>query len=140
LKRMSALLTLSVGSLAPIAVPSLQAAERMRAGQWEITSTSDGQSRTNTHCDSAARVKDANGSAEEVQASLEKGAAKLHCTVEDLKVGTDSISYRYVCPQTTTTSVTTYHGDTFDSQVTSKGAAGGEHASHTTGRRLGECP
>lgn len=139
MKSMNAVALLPLVTLILIAAPSLRATERMKSGQWEVSITENGQAHTNTHCDTPDQVKGTNGSPEEVRASLEKSATGIHCTIKDFKMENDTISYTYVCPGRSTASTTTYHGDTYESVVTSK-SAGEEHTRQLKGRRLGACP
>lgn len=115
------------------------AAERMKSGQWEVSVTESGQTHVSTQCDSPEKVAGTNGTAAEVRASLEKSAASLHCTIQGFKLEGDTISYTYACPGRSTTSTTSYHGDTYESEVTSK-SGGREDTRQIKGRRLGACP
>ena len=127
-------LSLLVGWSQPVA-----AADRMKAGLWEVTTSEGGQSQVNTHCVTADQAKGSNGTEQEVRAALETGAASLHCAVHDFAFSGDTIAYTYVCPNRSTTSSTSYHGDRYESVVTSK-ASTGSHTRQITGRRLGDCP
>ena len=139
MKSMNAVARLPLLTFILIAAPFLRATERMKSGQWEVSITENGQAHTNTHCDTEDQVKGTNGSPEEVRTSLEKSATGIHCTIKDFKMENDTISYTYVCPGRSTASTTTYHGDTYESVVTSK-IAGEEHTRQLKGRRLGACP
>jgi hypothetical protein len=139
MKSMNTVALLPLVTLILIAAPFLRAAERMKSGQWEVSIAENGQAHTNTHCDTEDQVKGTNGSPEEIRASLDKSATHIHCTIKDFKMENDTISYTYVCPGRSTTSTTTYHGDTYESVVTSK-VGGEEHTRQLKGRRLGACP
>jgi Protein of unknown function (DUF3617) len=132
--------TLFLALAALACTPALRAADRFQSGQWETTVSEKGAAgRTSAHCLTAAQVKSANGSADEVRASLEKGATDLHCSVKGFKMEGDTVAYTYACAGRSTEHTTTYHGDRYESVVTSTGP-GGSHVSEVKGRRLGECP
>ena len=129
-----------VAVVAAINSPELRAADRFQSGQWETTVTEKGgAARSNAHCLTAAQLKSANGSEAEVRASLEKGATGLHCALERFKMQGDTISYTYACAGRSTDYTTDYHGDHYESVVTTSGT-GGTHVSEIKGRRPGECP
>ncbi len=138
MKNFHAVALLSFVPLVLIAVSSLLAADRMKSGQWEVAVTDNGHTASNTHCDTPEQVKVANGSPEEIRASLEKSATSLHCTLQGFKLENDAISYTYECPGRSTESKTSYHGDSFETVVLSK-VGGQEHTRQIKGRRLGEC-
>jgi len=122
-----------------VAGSSASAAERMKSGMWEVTTSENGKSLTNTHCVTPDQAKGSNGTEQEVRAALEKSAAGLHCTIQGFALMQDTISYTYVCPNRSTTSRTTYHGDAYESVVTSKTSAD-SHTRQIKGRRLSDCP
>jgi Protein of unknown function (DUF3617) len=132
-----AVLLFILGAALTVAYP-LEAQERMKNGQWELTITSEGKSSTNAHCIPPDQVSMGNGSSEKVRATMEKGAAAIHCTLQDLKVDDNTISYTYSCPTTKTKSKTTYHGDSYESEIVSI-RDGKEHTRQVKGRRLGDC-
>jgi len=139
MKSRKAVLVLASWPLIAAFSPSLSAAERMRGGMWEVTTTEGGKSQVNTHCVTPDQARGSNGTEQEVRAGLETGAASLHCTLQDFALKGDTISYTYACPSRSTTSSTTYHGDTYESVVTSK-ASTGSHTRQIKGRRLSDCP
>jgi hypothetical protein len=128
----------SLATLLAISAPSAQAQERMKSGQWEVTITSEGKSSTNAHCIPPDQVRMGNGSSEQIRTTMEKGAAAIHCNLQDFKVDGDSISYTYACPASTTKSKTTYHGNSYESEIVSI-RAGKEQTRQIKGRRLGDC-
>ena len=136
--KMAILVLLSVPLVANLSRPVF-AADRMKAGMWEVTTTEAGKSQVNTHCVPPDQAKGSNGTEQEVRAALDTSAAGLHCTIQDFALKGDTISYTYACPNRSTTSSTTYHGDTYESAVTSK-ASTGSHTRQIKGRRLGDCP
>jgi hypothetical protein len=139
MKITKALIVLACMPLVATASASVFAAERMKSGMWEVTTTEDGKSRANTHCLTPDQVKGSNGTDQEMRAALNKSAAGLHCTIQEFVLHGDVISYAYVCPDRSTTYSTTYHGDAYESVVTAKGAAG-SHTLQVKGRRLSDCP
>jgi hypothetical protein len=130
---------LSTLAFAIVSTSSLQATDRMKSGQWEATVTGGGRSATNTHCVTQEQAKIANGSPEEIRASLEKSAATMHCKLQDFKLEKNSVSFLYACPTGSTKSITEYSGDTYDTTVITKNGAE-EHTAQFKGRRLGDCP
>jgi hypothetical protein len=128
----------SLGTLLAIGLPSAHAQERMKSGKWEVTITSEGKSSTNAHCLPLDQVAMANGSSEQIRTTMEKGAAAIHCKLQDFKVDGDTISYTYACPASTTKSKTTYHGNSYESEIVST-RDGKEHTRQVKGHRLGDC-
>jgi hypothetical protein len=128
----------SLATFLALGAPSARAQERMKSGKWEVTITSEGKSGTNAHCLPPDQVTMANGSAEQTRTTMEKGATAIHCKLQDFKVDGDTISYTYSCPASTTKSKTTYHENSYESEVVST-RDGKEHTRQIKGRRLGDC-
>jgi hypothetical protein len=107
--------------LACIALPA-DAADRMRAGQWDETWSCIAQ-----------RDADAmNGDVKSVRAYLEKIIPPTICKLTDIKVNGSQIIYTSVCTGGKENVITTnYHGDSFES-VDSSGAK-------TEAKRVGAC-
>jgi hypothetical protein len=118
---------------------SLSAADRVRTGQWEVTSTSNGRARTFKNCVRADEAAAANGDAKAGRAYNEKLLAG-QCTFTDYKVEGNLVSSVMTCGKITSRTTTTYHGDSFQSE--SKTTTGGapEVVSHVSAKRLGDCP
>jgi hypothetical protein len=115
------------------------AAERMKGGQWEMTSLVHGHSQTSTHCVTPEELKAVNGTPAELRAFLEGTTTAAHCKVESLKMEGNKVYYTTTCSKTSTDSTTTYHGDHFEMVMETKG--GGDGATRQVkARRLGACP
>jgi uncharacterized protein DUF3617 len=129
---------LAVFALAMAADP-LSAADRVRIGQWEVTSTSNGRARTFKNCVRAEEAAAANGDAKAGRAYNEKLLAG-QCTFTDYKVEGNVVSTAMTCGKIKSRTTTTYHGDSYQSE--SKTTTGGapEVVSHISAKRLGDCP
>ncbi len=117
----------------------LSASDRVRIGQWEVVSTGGGQTRTHKACVSAAEAGAVNGDAKASRAFVEK-MLPASCKFTDYKVEGNSMSSTMTCGTTTVRSVTTYHGDSYNSESKTKVGAGSEAISHVNAKRLGDCP
>ena len=133
----TALFSLIVLTLA--ATPSLQAAERTNVGQWEFTSTVNGEAKTRTYCITPAQVKGINGDAQADHDFLDKGAAARHCTIKHFKLEGNTLSYTQVCAGYTFSDRTTYSGDSSEGVLTTKMDGKEAVVTHMKGRRLGAC-
>jgi hypothetical protein len=109
-----------------LAVAPLSAADRMQTGQWEFTSTSSGE------------VGGVNGDTRSARAHVAKRA--FGCTITYYKVDGNTVSYTMICGPKTTRSIATYHGDTFEADMTIKVEGEAEVVTHVKARRLGPCP
>jgi hypothetical protein len=130
---------LSLAALLLLATPSAWGAERMKDGQWEMTSLVRGHSQTSTHCVTPEELKAVNGTPAEFRAFIEGTTKAAHCTVENLKMEGNTVSYTSTCAKISTDSTTTYHGDHFEMVMDTKGGA---HSAtrQIKARRLGACP
>jgi hypothetical protein len=122
-----------------VAAASLSAAERMRTGQWEVTSTSIGKARTFKNCVPAAEAAAVNGDAKAARAYLEK-LIPGQCKFTDFKIEGNSVSSVMTCGTTTVRSMTTYHGDSYQSDAMTKTGSEPEVAMHLSAKRIGDCP
>jgi hypothetical protein len=125
-------------ALVSIAAPSAKAAERMKSGQWEMTFAAAGQSHTSTKCMTPQEVTAINGTPAEVRAEVEEKSKAGNCSVENFKMEGDVVSYTTSCSGTSTTETTSYHGDTFEMVMATKGTPDAATA-HAKGRRIGAC-
>ena len=118
---------------------SLSAADRMRAGQWEVATTERGKTTAFKQCVRAADAAAMNGDAKSSQAFFEKNIP-ASCKFTDYKLDGSSASFTLTCGNVTVHSVTHYHGDSYDSE--SKTTAGGaaETVTHIAAKRVGDCP
>jgi Protein of unknown function (DUF3617) len=122
-----------------LATSSAWGAERMKGGQWEMTSLVRGHSQTSAHCVTPEELKAVNGTPAEFRAFIEKTTTAAHCKVENLKMEGDTVSYTTACAKTSIDSTTTYHGDHFEMVMETQG--GGDSANRQVkARRLGTCP
>jgi hypothetical protein len=117
---------------------SLFAADRVRTGQWEVTSTNDGKARIFKSCLRAEEASAVNGDAKGSRAYLEKLTGQ--CKFSDYKVEGNTISTVMTCGGSTVRTTTTYHGDSYQSDATTKTGSAPEVISHITAKRLGDCP
>lgn len=115
------------------------AADRLHAGLWEFTMTTDGSARTFQHCVTVKEAASANGDTRSARASAEKESAG-RCTVLDYKVAGETVSYALQCGTRTIRSTATYHGDTSEGDLVSKNGSEPEAVSHVRAKRLGDCP
>lgn len=125
-----------------MAASALPAAERLRPGQWEFTTTHDARKDEPTtfkHCVSEEEAGSANGDTQSARAHAEK-AAGARCKVVDYKVGGDVVSYSIQCGDVSIRSTTTFHGDTSEGEMITKRPGSPEDVSHIKAKRLGDCP
>ncbi len=121
---------LSTFALACVALPA-GAADRVHAGQWAGTTTFDGTARPSSTCIAQGDADAMNGDAASIRAYLEKVIPPTICTLKDIKVDGDQVTYTSVCGGVANTVATTYHGDRFESTNT-RGAK-------TEAKRVGTC-
>src|ERR1700730_6020048 len=133
------LLLTSVCVLVLAATPRLRTADRMAAGQWEFTMTSNGESRTMEQCMTPEKVNDMNGDTKTAPACAEK-KAKGRCTIKSYDIQGDTVKYALVCGDRTIDSSTTFHGETSEGTPTTTTAEGKVDAKIVKARRLGACP
>jgi Protein of unknown function (DUF3617) len=125
------LLVLPIAFLA-LSVASTQAADRVRAGEWEIT-IGDGAPGTGMKsCVTATHASVANADDKTFQESLVKSAAEVGCTVKEVKVSGNQVTINSVCDGQQNINTTTYHGDWYE-QVNSNGVK-------VIAKRIGACP
>ncbi len=139
MKNLTGLTLPSLAALLLLATPAAWGAERMQAGQWEMTSLVRGHSQTSTHCVTAQEAKAVNGTPADFRAFIEETTQAAHCKVENLKMEGNTVSYITACAQASIDSTTTYHGDHFELVMNTKG--GGDSAKRQVkAHRLGACP
>jgi Protein of unknown function (DUF3617) len=122
-----------------LAVAPLFAADRMQTGQWEFTSTTKGETHTFKHCVTSDEVGSVNGDTRSARANAAKRAAG-HCIITYYKVDGNVVSYAMVCGPTAIRNTATYHGDTFEADLTTNAEGAAEVVAHVKARRLGACP
>lgn len=133
-----AVLLTSLSALMAFAAPPLRAADRIMAGQYQYTMTTEGKTQTSTRCVTADEAKSVNGDAKAGREYMNK-AAKGACTVSAYDVTGNTVSCTMVCgPSVVRAATATYHGDSFEGDVTTT-AGGKSHTAHTKGKRIGAC-
>lgn len=131
MKNVSTSLVLSITMLA-LSVTPARAADRVHAGQWEITIGDGAQGAPMRSCVTAAHASVANGDDKAFQEYLVKAAGEVGCTVKDLKVSGNQVTIDSVCAGEQNMNTTTYHGDWYE-QVNSNGMT-------IRAKRIGDCP
>jgi hypothetical protein len=102
-----------------LALPA-EAADRMRAGQWDGTTTmTGGRTRPSSSCMTQSDVDALNGDVKSVQAYLEKAIPVTICKLSDIKVNGGQVIYTSVCGGAKNVITTNYHGDRFEVTSTS---------------------
>jgi hypothetical protein len=106
---------------AGLAVPA-QGADRVRAGQWEVTLNMAGRSIMQPTCLTQADADAINGDAKSVRQYAERVSAQVGCEVNDVKINGNQVSVTSVCASgKENVGTTTYHGDTYEA-VNTNGA------------------
>ena len=107
--------------LACLAV-SANAADRMRAGQWDATTTAAGRTFSASSCLTQKDSDAMNGDVASIRAYLETVIPPALCKLTDIQVNSDQVIYTSTCSVGATTAVTTvttaYHGNSFESAGT----------------------
>ena len=116
----------------------LSAADRFRAGHWELTTTTRGETSTVKRCVTAEEAETVNGDTKSSRASAERQAPS--CKYTDYKVDGDSVSGAMTCGKLSSRWATRYHGDTMEGDKFTRIAGGPEFVSHTKAKRIGNCP
>ena len=117
---------------------ALFAADRMRTGQWEVTSTSNGKARTFKNCVGAEEAGAVNGDAKPSRAYTEKLTGQ--CKFTEYKVDGNTVTSVMTCGGSTVRAITTFKGDSYQSDSTTKTGSGPEVISHISAKRIGACP
>ena len=112
----------------------------MRAGLWENTVTSSGQTATRSACITAAQEQHSKESAASMRESIEKALAQNGtCRLTEFAVLGNTRTEVMVCGKRTIKNSTTFRGDSFETTGTET-TAEGVKSSLIKGRRLGDCP
>jgi hypothetical protein len=121
------------------ATSPLLAADRLKAGNWEFTTTTPGHgTHTFKKCMTAADAASVNDDEKTGRAAAEKSAGQ-HCALKEYKIVGETVSYALACDSATIASTATYHGDSFEGTMTTK-REGKETITRVKARRLGACP
>jgi Protein of unknown function (DUF3617) len=116
----------------------LYAADRMLPGQWEFTTTTEGDPHVFAHCMSTEDAGQVNGDSKSGKLAAEK-KAEGRCTVESFAAAGNSVEYTLVCGSRTIKSATVFHGDSSEGTLTTT-VDGKVVTSQVKARRLGACP
>jgi hypothetical protein len=112
----------------------------MRAGRWENTVTSGGQTVTHETCITAEQEQHSKESVASMRESIEKALAKNGaCRLTEFTVQGNTRTEVMVCGKKTIKHSTIFRGDTFETTGTET-TADGVKSSLIKGRRLGDCP
>ena len=109
-----------------------QAADRVQAGQWEMTIGDGAQGTPTKRCVTVAHANLVNGDDKTFRVSLIKAAEEVGCTVKDVNVSRNQVTLNTVCGGEENMNTTTYHGDWYE-QVNSNGMK-------VSAKRIGACP
>jgi hypothetical protein len=139
MKKINGIYLFPILALTLTATPSLHAADRANVGQWEFTSTVNGEAKTRSYCVTPAQAKGINGDASADQAFLEKTALVRHCTIKDFALEGNTLSYTQVCAGYTFSDRTTYNGDSSEGVLTTTMDGQEPVVTQVKGRRLGAC-
>jgi Protein of unknown function (DUF3617) len=91
---------------------SVQAADRVRAGQWDQTLDLNGRTMTRSTCLSQADADAINGDAKSIRAYVERISAPAACKVTDVRADGSKVTVTTVCAAgKENVGTTTYHGD-----------------------------
>src|SRR5947199_2515235 len=134
-----ALFLTSLYGLILAATPPLRAADRMAAGQWEFTMTTDGASHSASHCITPAEATSVNGDSKTGRDYAEKKATGP-CKVKSYNIQGNTVSYSLACGDRSIDSTQTYHGDSSDGVLKITTADGKVVTTTVKARRLGACP
>ncbi|MEP7132971.1 MAG: DUF3617 family protein [Acidobacteriota bacterium] len=140
MKTTTATALLSLTLVLTFAAAPLSAADRLRAGQWEITTTRPNRPTTTvTLCVGVEEATGINGDEKAGRDYVEKKSGK-DCKMNEFKLNGLSASYSMTCAGTTIRASLTYHGDSYEGEMVVRPAGGPEMVSHKKARRLGACP
>jgi hypothetical protein len=122
------------------AAASARAEDRMRAGLWEVVTTTNGTPSgvTATTCYTPAMVEAANTPANMLRAVAEKRATRSGCALKDFKLDGNTVSMATVCGARSAVVSTTYSPEAFTT-VDTVTEAGVIKTIRMKGRRIGDC-
>lgn len=105
---------LTICSAAVLALPA-HAAQRVRAGQWQVSMEIAGRTLVRPMCLTQADADAINGDAASIKAYSEPHNAKAGCKVLDVKIDGQQVTVRSVCANgKENVGTTTYHGDRYE--------------------------
>ena len=100
-----------------LAAPAIPAhgADRVRAGQWEVTLNVAGRSMVRPTCLTQADADAINGDAKSVRQYAERVSAQVGCKVNDVKINGNQVTVTSACASgKENVGTTTYHGDSYE--------------------------
>jgi hypothetical protein len=101
---------------------SAEAANRVRAGQWNMSLNVAGRAITRSMCLSQSDANAINGDASSIKAYAERVSAPAGCKVTDVKINGNQVTVNSVCASgKENVGTTTYHGDSYET-VNTNGA------------------
>ena len=118
----------------------LPAQVSMRAGLWENTVTSRGQTATRNACITTEQEQHSKESVASMRESIEKALARNGaCRLTEFTVQANTRTEVMVCGKKTIRNSTVFRGDSFETTGTET-TTEGVKSSLIKGRRLGDCP
>ena len=118
---------------AAVPITGAHAADRLRAGQWEMTVDAKGKTFSHKNCTTRAEVDMMNsGDAKAIQAYANKQLDGSGCSVKDVKISGTQVTQTTQCAGAAITSVTTYRGDSYESESS--------NGTKIHAKRIGACP
>ena len=122
---------LSVVMLACLALPA-EAADRMRAGQWEGKTIVKTRTFNTSNCITPGDAAGMNGDAKSIRTQLEKSIPPEICKLTDIKANGNEVTYTSTCKVGAPNVIKTiYHGDSFEST--------GSDGTKSEGKLVGAC-
>jgi hypothetical protein len=130
---------------AVVANATVRADERMRAGNYELTTTVTvgGQSSTDpvtNHCADASAVRPVNGDALSLRTTAEQAARTARLAMKDYSLRGNTQAYTLVGPAMSITTTTTYGPDSVDLVVVTTLKGSSPRTVQVRARRTGDCP
>src|SRR6202158_343667 len=92
-------------------VTAAQAADRVQAGEWEMTIGDGAQGTVTKRCVTVAHASVVNGDDKMFRESLVKAAEEVGCTVKDVKVSGNQVTLNTVCGGEENMKKDTHHSD-----------------------------
>ena len=133
-----AALLASLSGLIAFAAAPLQAADRITPGQWETTATSERGTYTTTTCMTPDMAKIANADEQTVRALTDKAGEGV-CVLGTYQDSGNKVSYTMTCDKSVTTTITTFRGDSYETDFTNTKGGMAPTTMHVKGKRVGAC-
>ncbi len=130
---------MSLSGLMTFAALPVLGADRVKAGQYDITTVADGKTVTSSICISVDEAKAFNADATAGRALYEKEIRKAGCAVKTYDVSGNKVSTSIVCEGSVAMSTNnTYAGDSYEGDLT-RTVRGTTFVAHSKGKRTGVC-